>query len=96
MDHHGLVLLEVAGELTAVEAPDLLDAVGEALAASPRKLQLGLAGVTFIDSGGIQAIVRIRNMTQPAGVPLQLLGPSRPVRRVLDVSGLAGVFDIID
>jgi anti-anti-sigma factor len=95
MDHHGIVLIEITDELTALEAPDLLDSVSKVLAAAPRNLQLGLVGVTFMDSGGLQALVRIRAMAHDAGVPMQLLGPTPRVSRLLEVVGLAGVFDTI-
>ena len=96
MDHQGIVLVEIAGELTALEAPELLSAVGDVLAASPRNLQLGLRFVTFLDSGGLQALLRARALTQAAAVPLQLLGPPRRVCRLLEVMNLTGVFDIVE
>jgi anti-sigma B factor antagonist len=96
MDHHGIVLIDVAGELTALETPSLLTAVADALATSPRNLQIGLAGITFLDSGGLEALVRIRAAAGSAKVPLQLLGPTARTHRLLDVSGLAGVFELIE
>jgi anti-sigma B factor antagonist len=96
LDHRGIVLLRLSGELTSTEATAVRTAIDAVLEAPARNLQLGLAGVSFMDSGGAQALLRVRDRVSAAGVPLQLLGPSRPVRRVLDVTGLAGVFDIIE
>ena len=96
MDHDGLVLVALSGELTAEEAPVLLDAITGLVAASPRNLQLGLRGVTFMDSGGLQALIRARQQASDAGVPLQLLGVSRQVRTVLEVTNMVGVFDVVD
>lgn len=95
LDHRGVVLLELAGELTAEEMPALLDAVDAVLLTDPRNVQLGMASVTFMDSGGLQALVRIRQKVASAGVPMQLLGPSRSVRRILDITNMGGVFDVV-
>lgn len=95
MDHHGVVLIGLAGELTAAQMPTVLEAVEAVLASRPRNVQLGLAGVTFMDSGGLQCLVRVRQRVAGARVPMQLLGPSRAVRRVLDVTNMAGVFDAV-
>lgn len=96
VDHDGFVLVEVAGELTAEEAPPLLDAAGRVIDTSPRNLQLRLQHVTFMDSGGLQALVRVRQRAAAAGVPMQLVGLSRAVRRVLEVTNMVGVFDVVE
>lgn len=95
MDHHGLVLVDISGELTTLEAPALTAAVASALEGSPRNLQVGLYAVTSMDSSGIHALLRISDMAQAAGVPMQLLGPTPCVCRLLDLTGLAGAFDTI-
>lgn len=96
MASHGVVLVGISDELTAVEAPSLLDAVAEALEGGPRNLQLALGAVTFMDSGGLQALIRVRNLVRDAGVPMQLLGPTDRIHRLLEVAGLAGVFDVVE
>ena len=95
MDHRGLVLLELTGELTALEGPALADAVTAVLDGSPRNVQLGMRSLTFVDSGGLQALVRTRHRAFEANVPMQLLGPTPRFRRLLEVTGLDGVFDIV-
>jgi anti-sigma B factor antagonist len=96
LDHGGIVLVNLSGELTSTEATDLRSAVDLVLEKSARNLQLGLAEVVFMDSGGAQALIRVREKASASGVAMQLLGPSPQVHRVLDVTGLAGVFDIIE
>jgi anti-anti-sigma factor len=96
MEHNGIVLVALSGELTAVEVPTMLEAVDAALAGAPRNLQLGLAGVTFMDSGGAQGLLLARAKAAGARVSLQLLGPSRPVRVVLEVTKLDGVFEVVE
>lgn len=95
MDHQGLVLLDLSGALTALEAPILFDAVDRVLEARPRNLQLGMAAVTLLDSGGIQALVRVSALAGDAAVPIQLLGPPWQIRRLIEVCGLGSVFTII-
>lgn len=96
MDHQGIVLLALSGDLTGVEAPAFLEAIDAALERRPRNLQLGMLSVTFMDSGGVQGLVNARERVLAAGVPMQLLGVSKHVDRVLRVTHLRGVFDIIE
>lgn len=95
MDHNGLVLVALSGELTELEGPIVHAAVDAALGSSPRNLQLGLVGVSFVDSGGLRVLVRAREKVTAAEVPLQLLVPSEQVRRLLAATGLDSVFDVI-
>lgn len=94
--HSGIVLLALSGQLTGVETPTMLEAVGAALEGAPRNLQLDLAGVTFMDSGGAQGLLLTRAKAADAGVSFQLLGLSRQVSVVLEITKLDGVFDIIE
>ena len=95
MDHRGLVLLELIGELTALEGPELADVIDAVLERTPRNVQLGLRSLTFVDSGGMRALVQARHRALAANVPMQLLGPTPRFRKLLEVTGLDGVFDIV-
>lgn len=94
--HDGIVLLDLSGSLTSLEGPALLDALETAILRSARNLQLGLRNVTFIDSSGLQALVRVRERAAAAELPLQLLTPSVRVRRILEVTGLKRAFDLVE
>ncbi|MGN6160841.1 MAG: STAS domain-containing protein, partial [Marmoricola sp.] len=53
-----------------------------------------LAGVTFIDSSGLGALVQIQKSARDKGVSLVLTRSSAPTRRLLELTGLQHVFTI--
>ncbi len=61
---------------------------------SLRSLTLDLAAVTFMDSTGIGALVRIRNTALEVGKQLTLRDPSEPVTKVLKITGLDTLFAV--
>jgi anti-anti-sigma factor len=55
---------------------------------------LDLSGVTFVDSSGLRALVRIHRICDAAGGRLELVDVQPQVGRVLTVSGLDQLFTI--
>ena len=86
----------VEGEVDLATVDDLVRAADEALRDAPQRLELDLAGVSFIDSVGIGALVTIRNTTRADGIVLVLGNVSRPVRRLLQIANLDTVFELVD
>ena len=82
-----LVLL---GEIDSYTAPDL----AERLAGDPPIEVVDVAGVTFIDSSGLRAIVEAHQARASSGSRLVLRSPSPAVQRLLEISGLAGHLDV--
>lgn len=78
-------LIVVAGEVDAHTA-STLDA--HLLAALDRPLRLDLAAVTFMDSSGLRVLIDTHQRTADTEHPLTLVRPSRPVTRLLEISGL--------
>jgi anti-sigma B factor antagonist len=58
-------------------------------------LVIDMAGVRFIDSSGLSALVAIRIAATSAGGQMVLRAPSRNVRRILGITGMLQVFDIV-
>ena len=50
---------------------------------------------TFIDSSGINALVRVRERTERLGGSIHLVAASRPVRRVLAITQLDRVIAVV-
>ena len=77
-------VLTVAGELDLATAPilerGLTDVTGP--------VRLDLEAVTFIDSAGIAAVVRLYKRCQGDGCTLRIENCSRQVERVLRIAGL--------
>jgi anti-anti-sigma factor len=53
-----------------------------------RRLVFDLAGLTFLDSAGLGALLAISDRTDDLGIEMVLTNLSAPVRRILDLSGL--------
>jgi anti-sigma B factor antagonist len=83
-------VLVVHGEIDMANAFMLHDAI-EVLTGPA---VVDLAGVTFIDSTGIQVLIRQHQRRETVGEPLVVKDPSSQVLRVLDVAGLLGYLRI--
>ncbi len=68
-------------------------ALAAAAAGNPRII-VDLAALEFIDCYALGALCRVRAQARQAGGDLLLAAPLRPVRRLLDLTGLIGVFSV--
>lgn len=60
-------------------------------------LSVDLAGVTFCDSAGITALVKVRHECDELGWTLSVIDLSKPVRRVVvDLMGLGPFLNVAD
>lgn len=84
-------VVEVAGEVDVASAPELLAQAQKCLKSPVGGLVVDLAGVTFIDSSGLGALVQMRNAAVAGGKDFRLASVPAPVRRLLDITGLAEV-----
>jgi anti-anti-sigma factor len=82
------VSLSVAGEIDMSTADSLFQQVSTLVKDTTRALVLDLGGVTFCDSLGVAALVRIYKHSQAAGYHLRLTNLREHVRHVLHISGL--------
>jgi len=95
-------LKNVAGEKWVVTLSGEVDAdncaaVSEGLLADKRiapTLELDVSGLTFLDSSGISALLRVKSDLEADGHDLKLISPTASVRRVLEITGLLGVFGL--
>lgn len=94
-DVDGRTVVSVVGELDTEVADRLRDA-GLAAAADADGFAMDLSGVGFIDSSGLAALIAINNALQATGSQLTVLRPSRPVRRILEITGLNTAFTVVD
>lgn len=95
VDGDGVLLAELDGELDL----DCADTVRDTLAAAAtgtgcRSLVVDVSRLSFIDSYALGALVSARNTAAAAGVTLSLAEPSPPVRKAIEVTGLAEVFGL--
>lgn len=91
-DEGKAVRLRVSGEIDMSTVPTFEEALSAALGDKPERLMIDLSEVNFMDSSGLNALVRARNALEDTGVELVISGMSDPVRRLFDVSGLMTAF----
>ena len=85
----------VAGEVDAISAGALREAVREVVRTErPRRIEMDLGDVTFLDSAGIRSLVYCHGDARQAGCEFVLADMSRVVHRVLDISGLLEFFGV--
>src|SRR4051812_4299264 len=85
----GLVV-ELAGELDLASLPDVTAGVQELLTRDPQPVLLDLGRLQFLDSSGVTLLVRIANHFDD----VRTRTAQEPVRRVIQVLGLAGRFGL--
>ena len=78
--------LALSGEIDAHTAGLLRDALVEAQGTDD--LLVDFSGVTFIDSSGLRVVLELHQNLDRDGRRLVLIDPSRPVTRLLELTGL--------
>jgi anti-sigma B factor antagonist len=89
----GQVIVALRGVLDVADAASVAVAL-TAAAARQRDIIIDLAGLQFIDSSGVAALVRGRRQARHAGRELLLAAPQQQVLRVLTLTRLIDVFHV--
>jgi anti-sigma B factor antagonist len=89
----GLTVAALRGELDVTDAARVAAELA-AVVAREHVVILDLAGLEFIDSSGLAALVNVRKHARHAGGDLLLAGPQRQVLRLLSVTRLIEVFSV--
>jgi anti-sigma B factor antagonist len=88
------VVVEVVGEVDVATSPQLERRLLDLVAGGKLDIVLDLSEVTFLDSSGIGALVRVWRPLKTAGGSLTIRHPSPLVRRVLSIEGMDQVWSI--
>lgn len=92
-DSGGVTHIQPVGEVDADNSHELRETVSGLLAGGkPRLIKVDMAGVSFIDSVGIGALVSCYHTAAASDVKLVVCNPTAYVHRILYVSGLLGLF----
>ena len=86
------VTLVLRGEFDLRGVRRVADAVGAALGRHPATLAVDAAGLTFVDSAGLHALVRARQLAGRAGVAFVLDRSSVALDQLIDLAGLRDTF----
>jgi len=89
----GHVVVTLCGVLDVLDAVSVAAALA-AVAAQQPEIIVDLAGVDFMDSSGVAALVRGRKHARHAGGDLLLAAPQQQVLRVLAITRLIDVFSV--
>ncbi|MGD0666130.1 MAG: STAS domain-containing protein [Bryobacteraceae bacterium] len=94
-EHEGIVILDLKGRITlGPEASALRDKVKELNNAGSHNLVLNLAGIDFIDSTGLGALVMCATSLRKSQGNVKLLNLNRRTCELLVMTKLATVFEI--
>ena len=89
----GVCVVSVIGELDLASVEEF-STTARRSAALCAALEVDLGAVSFIDSTGLSALIKLREETGARGVPLTLANVSPATHRLLQVTGLLDVFHI--
>jgi anti-anti-sigma factor len=85
------VRVVLRGELDVAHAEEIQREVRSAIEqVLPRKVQMDLSEVTFIDTSGLGTVVNLVNVSREVGAECQLVAVSEGVRARLRIAGLLG------
>ena len=84
--------ITVSGEVDLATSPRVRDACLRAVDEHTGSVALDLGDVSFLDSSGISVLVQAHQRLAAEGRVLRIEVVSAPVRRVIEISGLAKTF----
>jgi len=87
-------VVTITGDLDLGAAPALVDSIDDIFATSPASVTLDLAGVTFLDSSGLGALLTLHARCQSEGVAFSAINSPSSVCRVLELTNLTDLFNL--
>ena len=91
----GVTILDLSGRITLGEGSVMMrDTVRDLLAKGNKKIVLNLQDVNYIDSSGIGELVSAFTTAKNQGAAVKLLGLTKKVKDVLQLTKLYTVFDV--
>ncbi|MEU1250082.1 STAS domain-containing protein [Micromonospora arida] len=92
----GCTVLEVRGELDMATSPQLREALQGLINAGDRQVVVDLAGVRFMDSSALGALVVMFKAFRAGGGRLSLAAVQPAVHRILTITSVDRVVDVYD
>ena len=84
----GVIRIVPIGEIDMASANTFETVAEQVVLSHPERIELDLAGVEFIDSSGLRAIVLLRNKARIEDIDLVATGLSPAAERILELTGL--------
>jgi anti-anti-sigma factor len=89
-----LLVVQPRGEIDMAAAPALYDQLLMATNECSQPVVIDLSGVTFMDSTGLDMMIRTQRLLSSKGLPLRIRNARDTVRRVFDITGTTALFDL--
>ena len=93
---NGAATVTVRGEVDVYTAPRLRERLYAVVGDGAHRVVLDLAEMTFIDSTGLGVIVGTLKRLRERDGDLVLRAPSRSTKKVLEITGLTRIIEIIE
>ncbi len=92
-----VTVLDLKGKLTIGSSVDVLrDTVASVVFQDEKKVLLNLAGVPYMDSGGLGELVRCSMVVGKASGSIKLVNMTSKITDLLAITKLSNVFDTFD
>ena len=88
-----VTVLKLKGPLTSNDAPEFKSLLLEAQRESLGRLVLDASAIPLVDSKGLEALVEVTEAMEQSGKALKLCAANETLREVLELTGLAGMFE---
>ena len=89
-----VTVVELAGRFTAASAPQMVDLLQKTATSGSAQVVVDLAGVSFIDSSGLSALVLGMKRCRERDGDLRLCQLQTPVRMIFELTRLHQAFEI--
>jgi anti-anti-sigma factor len=91
------IIASAFGEIDLATAPALVEAIESELGRStPARLVIDLSEVSFLDSSGLNALVRLQKLLEDRAIALRLVIPSgHVVRQVFEITSLTEPLSVV-
>jgi anti-anti-sigma factor len=89
-----IAIVDIQGDIDLSRSTELQHELLQLLDRKPDKIVINLAGVPYMDSSGVASLVKLLSRARKAGVGLALVGLTKRVRNIFEITRLDGVFDI--
>jgi anti-sigma B factor antagonist len=92
----GVTIVSCQGRIVFGEEATALRENLKRVLESTRQVVLNLAGVTYLDSGGLGTLVGVYSSARASGADIKLTGLGQRLRDVLQITKLVTVFEVYD
>jgi anti-sigma B factor antagonist len=93
--HEGAICLEIAGELDALTVPKLAAELNAVMRRSQENVTIDLRQAEFIDSSGLQLLLRAQRRLSQTARQLTVVCDEGPVRRVIELTRLGEILGLV-